>query len=58
MEVFIRKGEKLLLRKFIGKGSSDLKRNEIVRLENEVVVFEIWSCIWNHQDHPRTTNPS
>jgi hypothetical protein len=23
MEVFIRKGEKLLLRKFIGKGSSD-----------------------------------
>jgi hypothetical protein len=35
MEIVIRKGEKQLLRKLIGKQS----RYEIVRLENEIIMF-------------------
>ncbi len=37
MEVIIKKGGKQLLRKLIGKQNS----YEIVRLENEVVIFEL-----------------
>jgi hypothetical protein len=45
MEVVIRKGERKLLWKLIGKGSSYKGSNyQIVRLENELLFF---NCIWN-----------
>jgi len=41
MKVVIRKGGKLLLRKLIRKGSNFFIKNEVVKLENEVVIIEI-----------------
>ncbi len=44
MELIIRKGGRLLLRKLIGKRLKE--RNEIVNLENEIVIFEIVSRLY------------
>jgi len=48
MEIIIRKGGRLLLRKLIGKGSSKKERNEIVKLENKIVMFEIVLRLYRH----------
>ncbi len=40
MEV-IRKGKKQLLRKLIRKRSNYKEKNEAIKLENEIVIFEI-----------------
>jgi hypothetical protein len=45
MKVFIKKGRRLLLRKFIGKGSNFFVCNEVIKLENDVIVF--LNCLWN-----------
>ncbi len=41
MEIVIRKGGKQLLKKLIQKRSNYEERNEIVKLENETIIFEI-----------------
>ncbi len=41
MEIVISKGERQLLWKLIRKGNIYKERNKIVKLENEVVIFEI-----------------
>jgi len=38
MEVFIKKGEKVI-KKVYKKRKQFLKRNEIVRLENKIIIF-------------------
>jgi len=41
LEVVIKKDEKYSLKKLIKKRSNSKKKREIVRLENEVITFEI-----------------
>jgi hypothetical protein len=55
MEVVIKKGGKvILLWKLIGKGSSYKKKlwknYEVVRFENEVVIYEL-TLEWSKDDH-------
>jgi hypothetical protein len=40
MKVVIKKGEKWLLKKLIGIRNNYQERNEVVRLENERIIFE------------------
>ncbi len=41
MEIVIRKGEKQLFKNLIKKKSNYEERNEIVKLQNEIIIFEI-----------------
>jgi hypothetical protein len=41
METIVGKGGRYLLRKLIGKWNNYEERNEVFRLENEVVIYEI-----------------
>jgi hypothetical protein len=43
MEVVIKKGEKWLLKKLIEIRNNYQERNEVVRLENERIIF--WKCL-------------
>jgi hypothetical protein len=50
MEVVIKRGEKWLLRKIIEIRNNYQERNEIVRLENERIIFEIVSGMVHGDD--------
>ncbi len=53
MEIVIIKGGRQLLWKLIRKGSSYKERNKIVKLENEVVIFEIVFGMGSVDDHTK-----